>query len=440
MGIPPRIVGKVREISTGYTPRPGQAVLHRKLKRFNVLMLHRRFGKSVFAINEMIDQALRNNKKYPVYGYFAPTFNLVEEIAWGYFQQFLKEVPGVEFNQQKLRIKIHRQQLGDHITIQLKSTDQLTAAIGKYYDGVVLDEFQDTNPIFFNKLMPTTSDRQGWMIILGTPRGDDDLTRKLNMFKDNPQWFTCKVRASESGVIPPEELEIQRLSMLPEQYELEFECNETAALTGSYYGTIIEQLHNDKRIGIYPHDPNFEVDTGWDLGMNDLNTIWFVQQIRGEVRIIDYITDSSKGLGHYVSELYKKPYVYRYHYLPHDVKVRELGSGLTREETLYNLGLKRGSIVIADKLGVLDGINAVRQLLPTCTFNEVTTELGLKCLRNYQRKYDDKKQTFLKEPLHNWASHGADGFRTLAVALKPPTKDMIRNSLPQQAIVDYNIF
>lgn len=442
MSMPPRIVGRVQSISTGYAPRAGQVLLHKRLKRFNVLMLHRRFGKSVFAINEMIDQALRNMKPYPVYGYFAPTFTLVEEIAWSYFKQFLKDVPDVDYNQQKLRIKIFRKNMGDHITIQLKSTDSINAAVGKYYDGTVLDEYQDINPIFFNKLMPTLSDRKGWLIILGTPRGDDDLTKKLNAFKDHASWYTCKIRASESGVISEEELEIQRASMLPEQYELEFECNESAALVGSYYGSIMEELLSTNKIGIYPHDPSFEVDTAWDLGMSDLNTIWFVQQVHGEVRVIDYLSNNGKGFDFYVGEMFKKKYVYRYHYLPHDIRVRELGSttGTTREDSLYSLGIQRGSVVIAEKLSPLEGINVVRMLLPRCTFNLATTEEGVKCLRNYQRVYDPMKQVYAKTPMHNWASHGADGFRTLALALKPPSSEIRRNSLPQQAITEYNCF
>lgn len=436
----PRIVGKVQQVSTGYVPRPFQKILHNHLKRFNVLLMHRRFGKSVFAINETIDKALRCTHKYPVYGYFAPTFQLVEEIAWGYFQQFLKNVPGVEFNQQKLRVKIPRPWLGDHITIQLKSTDNPDSTIGKYYMGVVLDEYQSMSPVVFNRLLPTLSDYQGWCIIIGTARGDNDLSKKFKEFSSNPNWFCKKIRASESGVLPQEELDILRSTMLPEEYAQEMECDETAALIGSFYGTLIEQAIKEGRVGIYSHDPGIEVDTAWDLGMNDLNTIWFIQQKGGRVFVIDYLSDSGKGLSHYVSELMKKPYVYRYHYLPHDVKVRELGTGKTREDTLYDLGIKRNSIVIAEKMGKLDGINAVRNLLPKCSFDELRTEQGLKCLKNYQREFDAKLQTFKPTPLHNWASHGSDAFRTLAVAIKPES-DMIRNTIATtQAITEYNPF
>jgi len=440
MSLPPKNIGRVKNVSTGYIPRSIQALLHNKLKRFNVLMCHRRFGKSVFAINEMIDQALRCNQMYPIYIYYAPTYSLVEDIAWAYLKQFLKDVPGVEWNQQKLRAKIDRPDRGDHIIIQLKSADSLTSAIGRYADGVVLDEYQDINPIFFNKLMPMLADRKGWMIILGTPRGDCDLTIKLNMFKSTAGWFTCKIKASESGVISQEELDIQRMSMLPEQYALEFECDETAAMIGSYYGSDVEKLIEGKRVGVYPHDPSFECETAWDLGMSDLNTIWIIQQIRGEVRVIDYISDNGKGLDHYVGLLYKKRYIYSRHYMPHDIRVRELGTGVTREQTLYNLGIPQGTIHVAEKMGVLDGINAVRMLLPRCTFDEPNTTEGLKCLRNYQRVHDAIKQTFSRTPLHNWASHGADAFRTLAVAIKPPMEQMRRNRLITQASADYNVF
>ena len=406
-------------------------------------MLHRRFGKSVFAINEMIDKALRCELPYPVYGYFAPTFRLVEEIAWGYFQQFLKDVPGVEYNQQKLRIKIPRPWRGDHIYIQLKSTDDPDAVVGKYYDGGVLDEYQSMNPVVFNRLIPTLSDRKGWLIIIGTPRGDNDLVKKLNTYKDHPQWYTVKIKASESGVIPDEELQIMKDSMLPEEYEQELECSETAALIGSYYGTILEQITENKQIGNFPFDNNLEVDTAWDLGMNDLNTIWFFQQKNNQIFIIDYYTHSGKGLPYYANELLKKPYNYRYHYCPHDIQVRDLSqiNGITREEVLYNSGIKRGSIITVPRCSnVAENINAVRQTLPLCFFNEPLVLEGVKCLRNFQRKFDQDKQTFADKPLHNWASHGADAFAMLARGRREP--DAIRKNKPLQTMAntDYNVF
>jgi hypothetical protein len=364
----------------------------------------------------------------------------VEEIAWGYFQQYLKDIPEVEFNQQKLRVKIPRPWLGDHITIQLKSTDNPDSTVGKYYMGVVLDEYQSMNPVVFNRLLPTLSDYSGWCIIIGTARGDNDLSKKFKMFSNDSNWFCKKIKASESGVISDEELSILRANMLPEEYAQEMECDESAALIGSYYGGLMEQADKEGRIGIYSHDPSIEVDTAWDLGMSDNNTIWFIQQKNGRVFAVDYITNNGKGLSFYVAEMMKKPYVYRHHYLPHDVKVRELGTGRTREDTLYELGLKRNSIVIAEKLGKLDGIKAVRNLLPKCFFNVVTTEEGLKCLKNYQREFDSKMQTFRTNPLHNWASHGADAFRTLAVAIKPESDMIKQRQIITQANTEYNPF
>lgn len=451
MGLPPKIVGKVQEISTGYTPRTHQKWLHGKLKRFNVLVFHRRFGKSVFAINEMIDRALRNTKSYPVYGYFAPTFSLVEEIAWVYFQEYCKDIPGVKFNQQKLRITIDRPEYGDFITIQLKSTDKPDSVIGKYYDGAVLDEYQSMDPDVFNKLFPTLSDRQGWLIIIGTARGTNDLYRKHELAKKNPgEWFTMVLKASETKIIPESELALARAAMLPEQYEQEYESSFSSALVGSYYGSILEEMTRNKQIRRVLHDPALDVDTSWDLGMDDSMTIWFVQQLGSEKRIIDYYEFNGKGLDHYINFMNKKPYVYRYYIMPHDIEVRELGTGKSRKEVLISFGIKEHQIIVVPKMDPRDRINAARLALPTFYINDTgwTDERGklngcaqgLDALRNYARSYDQKTQKFSDKPDHNWASHGADSFGTLCFGLKPPGDPARMNKMYTTAKTEYNIY
>lgn len=439
MGMPPKVTGKVLNFDTGYRPRPFQKLLHQRLKRFNVLVLHRRFGKSVFAINEIIDRALRTKNPNPVFGYFAPTFTLVEEIAWAYFKQFLKDIPGVEFNSAKLRITIQRPWLNDYVTIQLKSTDNPDSAIGKYYDFVVLDEYQSISPEFFPKLLPTLSDRKGGLLILGTPRSRNDLYDKHQLAKKFPnEWYTLVLKASESGVIPQEELNIQRASMLEEEYLQEFECSFTSALVGSYYGKVMEELEQKGQITSVNYDPHLDVDTFWDLGMDDSTTIWFVQQGRDGVRIIDYLEDNGKSLAHYVGEINRKPYNYRYHTFPHDVRVREMGTGKSREEILRSLGIRQ--LDVAPKLPINDGINAVRMLLPTCWFDKTKCHKGLEALRFYQREYDSTNKKYKDKPKHDWASHGCDAFRVLAMCLKPPTNQLKRLSLPRKVNSDYNIF
>jgi hypothetical protein len=163
-----------------------------------------------------------------------------------------------------------------------------------------------------------------------------------------------------------------------------------------------------------PWEPQLPVVTAWDLGMDDATAIWFVQVHRRELRVIDYYETSGVGLEHYTRELDRKPYTYGDHLLPHDAKVRELGTGKSRLEILHSLGL-RASVV--PMLSVEDGIAAARSVLPRCWFDEEKCGRGLKALRSYRTEYDEKAGVFRSRPLHDWSSHGADAFRSLAVGL-----------------------
>jgi hypothetical protein len=186
---------------------------------------------------------------------------------------------------------------------------------------------------------------------------------------------------------------------------------------GSYYTTEMRKAKEEKRIGRVRYDKAKPVVTAWDLGVGDSTAIWFAQFIGTEVHLIDYYESSGVGLDHYVKILQDRGYIYEQHILPHDVKVRELGSGKSRLETLDSLGLK--NVDIAPQLRVDDGIQAVRSLIDKCWFDEKKCEQGIDCLINYQRNYDENGKTWQSRPRHDWSSHGADAFRYLAVGYKP---------------------
>ena len=138
---------------------------------------------------------------------------------------------------------------------------------------------------------------------------------------------------------------------------------------------------------------------------------------------MDYYENAGQSLEHYITWLQEKGYDKYEHILPHDVEVRELGTGKSRKEMLEEGGL---DITVAPKLGVEDGIQAVRQLLKNCYFNEKSTNVGLNCLRNYRRVFNEKLNTYQEKPLHDWSSHCADAFRYLAVGLN--TNNSIKRS------------
>ncbi len=430
---------KVQKVSTGYVPRPLQAEIHKSLRRFNVLVLHRRFGKTVLSINEMNDRALRNTRKNPQYAYIAPTYGQAKRVAWEYIKDFTRKIPGAKANEADLRVDIPRPNREDKIRIMLLGAENPGSIRGIYLDGVVLDEYAEMDPTIWSQVIrPALSDREGWAIFIGTPKGQNHFYSLYSQAQSYEDWYVRLFRASETGVIAQSELEAAQREMSEEEYEQEFECSFTAALVGSYYGKLLDKAEKDARICNVPYDPNVPVDTFWDLGIGDTTAIWFCQTVGQEFRLIDYLEEGGQGLDFFVRELKKKPYIYREHTLPHDARARELGTGKSREETLRGLGLRQ--LYILPRWGVDDGIHAVRMLLPKCWFDKVKCERGILALRNYQRKWDSKNQIFLAKPKHDWASHGSDAFRYLAMGSKSEVQRTDAKKLPRQVLEEYDYF
>jgi hypothetical protein len=204
--------------------------------------------------------------------------------------------------------------------------------------------------------------------------------------------------------------------MSPEEYEQEFECSFTAAVLGSYYGTLMAQAEAAGRIGRVPHEPYEKVHTSWDLGIGDSTAIWFFQRVGCEIHVIDYYESAGLGLDHYARVLQGKLYnSYGTHILPHDAGNNQLATGTSLENTLRRLGISESVLPRAD---LEDGINAARMLIPKCWFDAEKCERGLEALLQYRRDWDEKLQNFRNKPLHDWSSHAADAFRYLAEGIE----------------------
>jgi hypothetical protein len=234
--------------------------------------------------------------------------------------------------------------------------------------------------------------------------------------QDDPNWFTAMLKASATSILDQEELDEARRTMGDDRYEQEFECSFEAAIQGAFYAKEMKEATEDGRITRVPYDRAASVITAWDLGIGDSTAIWFAQFVGQEIRIIDYYENSGVGLDHYAKVLLDKEYQYEQHILPHDVQVKELGTGKSRLETLDALGIR--NIEIAPKLAVEDGIQAARTMIPKCWFDADNCTRGIEALRQYRRDFDEKLKTWRGRPLHDWTSHGADAFRYLAVGYR----------------------
>lgn len=398
------------EIVIPYKPRDQQLKIHEAIDnhRFTVVVAHRRMGKTVSAINHLIKAAIQCDKPNPRFAYIAPTYAQSKRVAWDYLLEFTRPL-GATANISELRVDFWGRR------ISLYGSDNSDSLRGQYFDGVVLDEIGDQNPKIWNEVIrPALADRLGWCLFIGTPKGRNHFADFRDRAEKTEGWALLEFKASQTGVLSEKELNDARAEMGEDKYQQEFECNFNSAVEGAYYGQIINDLEAKGRITTVDRDDLCKSYVAWDLGMGDSTCLWVAQLVGKEVRLIDFVENHGVGLDWYVNWLKENRYERFDQYLPHDVEVREMGTGKSRKEVLQEAGLE---ITVAPRLSVADGIQAVRRLLPRCWFDKDKTKQGVNALRNYRREYNEKQNVYYEKPLHDWASHASDSFRYLAITL-----------------------
>src|SRR4051812_321038 len=397
-----------------YRPRAHFRPFHHSDKRWRYVVAHRRAGKSVAFINELVKRALLNPRDLPVprYAYIGPTFAQAKDLVWNYCKMYTKDIPGVSFSESELTCK-----LPNRAMITLYGGGQAYNRIrGLYLDGAVLDEFPLINPEALNSVIrPALADYQGFGIVAGTPAGRDHFYYlKIQTERAPDLWDVFKIPVTATNALDPDELAEMQRQLTPHQFEREMMCSFEAPVENSYYGDLMVAARMDGRLTRVPYDPRAKVITAWDLGMKDLTTIWFAQKIGQELHFIDFYQNSGKGLDHYARILLEKGYLYGHHLLPHDIKLRELGTGRSRFETLLSLGIE--PLVVPDH-SVADGIAGVRSVISISWFDEEKCELGIDALRSYHVQMASSGMTVRDAPAHTWASHAADSMRYFSMGL-----------------------
>lgn len=395
-----------------YEPRPQQLKIHEALdqNRFAVAVAHRRLGKTVAAVNQLIKKAILCERQRPRYGYIAPTYRQGKAVAWDYLKYFTAPIPGVEVNESELRVDFLGRQ------IRIYGADNPDSMRGLYFDGVVPDEVglmpAKTWP---EVLRPALADREGWALFLGTPNGKNHFYDLAQLAKKGNGWAYLEFKASDTEILVKTELEEARRSMTADEYAQEFECSFEASVRGAIYSEELRRAREGKRICRVPYDRMGLVSTFWDLGVGDSTAIWFAQMINREVRLIDYYENSGVGLDHYVGILKTRGYSYGQHVAPHDIEARELTTGRSRKEAAQQLGI---NFEVCPNLRIEDGINAARLIFDRCWFDEEKTVQGREALMNYRWDYNQRIDEYKPVPVHDWASHGADAFRIMALTVK----------------------
>lgn len=413
-----------------YRPRSAFLPLHNRKQRWAVVVAHRRAGKTVACVNELVKAALMFPGNDGRFAYVAPFYRQAKAVAWDYIKRYSAPIPGISINESELRIDYP-----NGSRIQLFGADNADALRGLFFDGLVADEYGDWKPSVWGYVIrPALADRGGWAVIIGTPKGRNQFWEIHQHATVNEDWLALTIRASESGLLPAKELDAMRMELSEDAWRQEMECDFDAALPGAIWGKELWQLEQDGRVRQGLYDPELKTHAVLDLGFSDDTAIWWFQ-VGKELRLIDCYAASGMPIGHYHEVLKAKPYRYgEWLYLPHDARAKSLQTGRSIEQQLSALGWQPR---IAPELGLVDGIQAARLTLADCHFDERCRE-GIETLKQYQREYDEDKRCFRDKPRHDWTSHYADSFRYACLVwreeMKP--KEPAPPRFPWQMTVD----
>jgi len=396
------------QLSIDYTPRDAFIEFHQRNTRFTAMCCHRRAGKTVACIGDLITRAVYTQKPKAKYAYVGPFRQQAKEIAWEYLKSMSEEVRKGAPRESDLRIT-----LLNGSTITIYGADNPDSLRGLYFDGMVIDEYGDCRPsLWGDVLLPTLLDRRGWAVFIGTMRGKNHFFQTLERARETGSWYHKILKASESRLISDEDLAEARAEMSEAQYAQEMECDPNAAVQGTYYANILAKMEGDGRIGDYGYNPDEMVFVSADLGYTDSTAFWFWQLDSEGPVLIDYEEADSESLEFYFDMLKNKPYDYAEVYLPHDAKAKSLQTGRSTVEQFLGQGF---NCQVVPKLAVQHGIDAGRLMLPQCRINKESCYSGIEALRAYRRSFNEKTQQYSNNPHHDWSSNGSDAFRYFAL-------------------------
>lgn len=400
-----------------YSPRDHFRRFHFRRERWVCIVAHRRAGKTVACINDLLTRALYTKREKAQYAYIAPFYVQAKQIAWAYLKYYGGDSIA-KTNESELTVTLH-----NGSKIFLCGADNPNRLRGLYLDGCILDEYADMKPSVWGLVIrPMLADRKGWAVFIGTPKGHNAFYKLHNKSQKDKRWFSLTLKASETGILEAEELADARDGITEEEYEQEFECSFEAAIRGAVYGKWMANAHREKRLkpsGVY--DPSLPVHTAWDLGYDDDTSIWW-WQIAGanELRIIDFYEANRENIEHYCNVVRRRNYNYGKHYVPHDAANKLLAAGgRSIVQQAYALGIQ---MIVVPATSQQNAIEAARKTLEVSWFDTSTCEDGIEALKHYQFEFDEQKNNFRSTPRHDWSSHAADAFEIIGQIWREPAK------------------
>lgn len=401
----------IERVTIPYQPRWYQGEIHADPARFKCVVWHRRAGKTVAAINELIKQCLTETLPEPQCHYVAPTYSQAKRIAWKMLRGFTADIPGIAYHESELKIDFPHGGI-----IQLLGAEKYDAHRGVYSDFCVFDEPALQPPGVFGEVFRAAlADRGGGAWWIGTPAGKmNEFYRRYQQAIELDDWTADMRKITDTAVLPIDELQAMRREMSEREWRQEMLCDFAAGVRGSYYQDEIDYLEREGRITAVPHDPQLPVYTSWDLGLDDQTVIVYWQCSTVEYRIIDHDVFRNKGLQDIIKHVREKSgYQYEAHYAPHDIAVRDYTTGRSRIDFASGLGL---DFEVSPNLSIEDGIQAVRSGLRRCVIDSSKCFDLVEALRIYRAEYDERRGVYRNKPFHGPESDYADAVRMFFVA------------------------
>jgi len=383
---------------------------------------HRRAGKDLTDLNFTI---MKSMERVGNYWHMLPEYGQARKAIWegktkegrGYLDHFPPEIV------KRRRDNDMMIELINGSIWRLVGSDNMDSNVGAGLAGVVFSEYSLTNPMAWGLVEPILLESGGWASFNMTPRGKNHAWKLWELAKKNPKWFTQILTIKDTldidgKPIVTEEMieEMRSMGTDEETIQQEYYCSFEGSMQGSYYAEQIKWLEENTKIIDFPMLPEFPVDTYWDIGRRDYTTIWFMQKVGYEYRLIDYYYVSGGDIDVFARELKARGYRYGTHHLPHDaghLRVGMMGKTVKQqlEQAMPNETFKQLKVTGSVNADIV----ATRAFLRRCAFHKTKTNDGIDALKNYVKKWNDKQKRYDDEPVHNWASHGADAFRELAM-------------------------
>lgn len=417
---------------------------------------HRRAGKDDISLNHT---ACAAHERVGNYVHLLPEYSQARKAIWDAVsphtgqrridQAFPLEIRRVT-RENEMMIQFH-----NGSTWQLAGSDNYNALMGTSFAGMVFSEYALSNPEAWGYFSPILLENGGWALFITTPRGHNHAEAMLKTAKKNADWYWEVLTVDDTNVFTPEQMaeELGRLQDLHGEefgralWSQEYMCSFDAAIPGAIWADCIIRAEQDGRICDFTPNRTAKVDTGWDLGRTDDTAIWFTQPFAAQVDVIDHHSSNLKDIPYYVDLLLKRreelDITYGTHWLPHDARPRTLAAGgksiLQQFEDAAKREPRLGKFAIAPRLDRQEGIQAARATFPVCRFHRTRTAKGLENLRQYHREWDEEKKMFRDAPAHDFSSHDADAWRTVATTWKLPRSSAFDNRTTTERLVSASI-